>query len=188
MENGRDPFTRIYALTKRGDFESALKLLLDQGSGAIRDDFAFDRHQAWYCIGDIRFRQSEFFAAKDAFRNALSYRREDADTLEAIGNCYDALRRPKLAERYFRRALGTGALRRDERAAISYNLANALFDQRRWSEAKELYETLSTGFGAVSKQAAKNLAAAAKRLKHPRLKGRPDVPRRAVVYPRLPLS
>lgn len=51
----------------------------------------------------------------------------------AIGKCYDALKRPKLAERYFRKALSVPArtLSAKSRAHATYNLANSLLDQAR---------------------------------------------------------
>lgn len=58
----------------------------------------------------------------------------------ALGNCEDALNKPKAAESCFRRAL---AYCEDKnRNAIRFNLANSLLDQERHDEAIELYEQI----------------------------------------------
>jgi len=82
----------------------------------------------------------------------------------AVGNCYDEQNRPKLAERYFRRALGVShPIKPADRASITFNLANALFDQGRWDDAIELYMQLIKGHVSIRPGARKNLDLARRR-------------------------
>lgn len=161
----KDPFVRVHSLMKQGRLSTALRMLLNSETNMINDAFRLDKNHAWYCVGDIFFRQKNFEAAKNAFKRSVDYRPDDEDALEAVGNCYDELKRPKLAERYFRRALdvSTHTIKASERAAITFNLANALFDQGRLDEAIELYKQLTTGHVSIRKSAKKNLALAENR-------------------------
>ncbi|UOD33428.1 tetratricopeptide repeat protein [Massilia violaceinigra] len=85
----------------------------------------------------------------------------------AIGKCYDALKRPKLAERYFRKALSVPArtLSAKSRAHATYNLANSLLDQARLDEAITLFEQLTTDHVSIRSSAKKTLMFAQSRLK-----------------------
>lgn len=160
-----DPFDRVHSLMKNGKFVNALRLLREPGANAISTSFRFDPNHAWYCVGDILYRQGDFKAASAAFKRSLSSRPDDAEALEAIGNCYDAQSRPKLAERYFRRALAVldKPLTVAKRSDITFNLANALYDQGRLDEAIDLYRQLEDGHRSIRQVAKKNLHLAEKK-------------------------
>lgn len=144
--NTNDPFAKIHELLRRGKLSIALNLLIDASTNQIEDVFRFNRNHAWYCVGDVLYRQSKFDESKGAFKKSLRRRPEDVQALMAIGNCYDELKMPKFAERYFARALNVlnqnKEKARPRREAIMLNLANALFDQRRMTEAIKVYKKL----------------------------------------------
>jgi tetratricopeptide (TPR) repeat protein len=161
-----DPFLRIHELLRQGKLSTVLNALIDADSLRIKDGFQFDRNHAWYCVGDVLYRQSKFEESKDAFKKSLRTRPDDVQALMAIGNCYDALRKPKFAERYFARALSAFDRNRKrighkpKREAIVLNLANALFDQGRMAEAIKLYKKLDDAPPEIRRKAKKNLTLA----------------------------
>ena len=160
-------FTLIHRYLRRGKLSIALELLVNSKTNRINSEFQYDKNHAWYCVGDIFYRQSHFREAKDAFKRSLYFRIDDIEALTAIGNCYDELGRPKLAERYFRRALGhcKPAIQNVDHFSIKFNLANALFDQNRIQEAILLYRQLSKAPESIKLKAKKNEALAKLRLK-----------------------
>ncbi len=152
-----DPFLQIHQLVKAGRFDSALKLIYSKSENRIKRDFRIDSNHAWYCVGDIFFKKKLYQQAKVAFKKALRSRPLDREAIMAVGNCYDQLARPKLAERYFRSALASPEAYSDKvnPDSIRFNLANSLLDQGRLSEAAELYRILSkspTEIGALAKK------------------------------------
>lgn len=113
-------------------------------------------HEA-YKRGCTFSNDGNYHNAKLAFEEALSYWPEDSHAWMALGNCEDALNKPKAAESCFRRAL---AYCEDKnRNAIRFNLANSLLDQERHGEAIELYEQIP-GDSDVYPLARKNLSIA----------------------------
>jgi tetratricopeptide (TPR) repeat protein len=84
---------------------AALRRLIDLPTCRLRKHFRIDCNHAWYCVGDILFKQRMIEEARDAFKKSLRTRADDIDALMAVGNCYDELQRPKIAERYFQKAL-----------------------------------------------------------------------------------
>lgn len=158
MSAENSEFAVVHSLLRRGRLTAALALLLKPGAMAINEPYRSDLNHAWYCVGDIFFRQKKYDDAKNAFKRAVVFRPDDESALEAIGNCYNEQRRPKLAERFFRQALGVPhSINPDERAEIKFNLANALFDQGRLDEAIQVYRQLIRGPVSIRKSAAKNL-------------------------------
>jgi tetratricopeptide (TPR) repeat protein len=156
-------FDLVHSLIRRRRYAIALGMLLNAGSGRIRVEFVWDRNHAWYCVGEIAFRQDNFVRAVNAFKNAFANGNTDVASLLAIGNCYDQMSRPALAERYFRRALALTPSR-DDAATATYNLANALFDQRRYSEAMIFYKEVSRRRDEIGAKARRNMRRIAVRI------------------------
>jgi tetratricopeptide (TPR) repeat protein len=100
------------------------------------------RHSEAYRRGDTHYRAHRYRAALQEFALALELCPEDSDTWWAIGNCHSELGRPRLAERAFRRALRRSET--ENRGALMYNLANAVFDQGRFASASRLYRRMPT--------------------------------------------
>ena len=161
IEN-QDPFAKIYILIKQRKLARVLRLIIDPKTNQLRDSVRFDRNHAWYCAGDIFYKQNNLNEAKEAFKKALRAWPDDIDALTTIGNCYDELRRPKLAERYFRRALLVPAtkLDKEKRQSIMLNIGNSLFDQHRFTEACKFYRNLLDAPAEIGVRAKKNLALA----------------------------
>ena len=102
----------------------------------------WSRHVEAYRRGDTHYRARRYRAALQEFTLALTLWPEDSETWWAIGNCHTELGRPRLAERAFRRALKTAEAK--NRDALIYNLANSLFDQRRFASAARLFQRVSS--------------------------------------------
>lgn len=161
-----DIFGEIHVLLKSKRYAAVLKILLNPETGNLYPTFSRDRNHAWYCVGDAFFKTNDFSAAKKAFKRSLSFRLDDADALQAIGNCYDALNCPRLAERYFRKALAVPSqIKRLHQAEITFNLANALYDQGRFEEGGEVYGNLIGSHPSVGSAGRKNLHLAVQRIR-----------------------
>jgi Flp pilus assembly protein TadD len=103
---------------------------------------SWSRHAEAYRRGDTHYRARRYRAPLQEFALALTLWPEDSDTWWAIGNCHTELGRPRLADLAFRRDLKTSEAK--NREALIYNLANALFDQRRLASAARLYQRVSS--------------------------------------------
>jgi len=103
---------------------------------------ASDLNHAAYKSGCALFREGRYSNAKAAFEVALSYWPNDAQAWMALGNCQDALNKPKAAEASFREALKYCAEK--DRDGIQFNLANSLLDQERFEDAILAYQQVSS--------------------------------------------
>lgn len=157
-------YAPIYQLINSGDYKSAIRSMVDLKSGRLKPPFKQDANHAWYCVGDAYFKAENFLGAIAAFQRARKTDPEDAMCFLALGNSYDAIGRPKLAERMLRQAL---ILHLDnlDRASALFNLGNALYDQRRYAEAIEQYQRVRTRKDEIGDKARKNLARARLKLR-----------------------
>lgn len=167
--NFKDNFAPVHDLIRGGLLTQALDQLLNIDSGRVRKDFVWDKNHAWYCIGDIKYRLGDMQGAIVGFKKAFKASPQDISCLLAIGNCYDALKKPRMAEKILRQALALNPTGR-QKAAISVNLGNALFDQGRWLDAMECFMLPSRRRDDVGVIARKNLALAKERLKSASIK------------------
>ena len=153
----------IHALLRGHQPRKALRRLLTP-EGALRAGYSDDKNHAWYCVGCAHFDMSNFADARSAFRKALRADGTDVQCLLAIGNCYDAEGKPKLAEKAIRSGLALGP-DRTTAAKLNLNLANALFDQDRDAEALTLYKRLAKRRDVVGDRARANIDRLRKRLR-----------------------
>jgi tetratricopeptide (TPR) repeat protein len=109
-------------------------------------DDRWERHCALYSEADTLYRSGRLKEARALFVEALALWPGDSDTLWAIGSCFSELGDPWQAERCFRRALAVGQSK--ERGHLLYNIANALFDQKRFVSALHLYARVPRGSSA----------------------------------------
>lgn len=158
-----DNFVAVYKLLKMGKFEEAIAVLQDPATGRIRREFALNRNHAWYCVADSKFRSGDVRAAVSDFKKAYEADPEDVQCLLAIGNCYDELGKPKLAERFLHKALSLKPTGRTK-AAVLVNLGNSLLDQQRWADALEYFAAPSRRKDEIGTVAKKNLALARAKL------------------------
>ena len=154
-----DAFNQIYRLTKLRKYNRALTLLVDPQTGRLRAPFASDANHAWYVVGDILFKKDDYRGALPIFKKVLRTRPDDYQAMWAIADCYSLLKRPAFAQRYFRKAIEL-APKKKTREELRYNLGNAQFDQQRFKEAIELYESIAKENRNLYKMAQKNLALA----------------------------
>lgn len=128
---------------------------------ALHPDASDLNHEA-YKVGCALFRDGHYSKAKAAFEEALSYWPDDPQAWMALGNCLDALNKPKAAESSFRKALTCCADK--DRDDIQFNLANSLLDQERFKEAVLAYGEISA-HSPIYKQAQRNASLASSSMK-----------------------
>lgn len=160
----RIQYARIYQLIKAGDFQLAIRSMVNLKSGHLKPPFKEDANHAWYCVGDAYFKEGDFLKSIKAFQRARKANPEDAMCFLALGNSYNAIGRPRLSERMLRQAL---AMHLDgfDRASALFNLGNSLYDQRRYAEAIEQYQRVKLRKDEIGDRARKNLAQARLKLK-----------------------
>jgi len=69
------------------------------------EDAASDKNHEAYGRGVKLFEQGFYSLAKNEFKAALDYWPEDHQAWMALGNCFDEMKKPIRAEKYFRKAL-----------------------------------------------------------------------------------
>lgn len=136
----------VHRLASSGDTSGALEQIVDRSSWCLRGVFGLDENHSWYVVGDLFLKSVRYADAIIAFRLALAAWPADRQALFALGYCHSELNRPRLAERYFRRAL---AIDSKDRAA-RYNLGNALFDQGKYGRAAAEYRKIMTRQDEIS--------------------------------------
>lgn len=114
-----------------------------------------------YSDADRLFRSGRYRDALRLFQDAVHADPSDGLAHLALGNCWDALRKPKRAESSYRTA--AELLPEAERSSAIYNLANALYDQGQYQEAVRLYRQVPKGT-TTWELARRNLALAVKHL------------------------
>ena len=119
-----------------------------------------DPNYAAYVKGDALWKKGRFKEAAQLFLIAVEEWPEDFQAWWALGNCYSELKKPRKAEDAFRKALD--ACSSAHRYELVFNLANALFDQKRFAEAVSLYTEIPSGH-CLSQKAKKNVALAKNR-------------------------
>ncbi len=97
-------------------------------------------NNALYQAGDELFKEGKYKEALSEFEKALEAWPTDAYAVWAIGNCYSEMGKPEQAEGYFREALKN--ITEEKKDDLTYNIGNALFDQKKYKEAIRLYETI----------------------------------------------
>lgn len=151
-----DPFRRIYSLRRRHRYAAALRDLMDVESLRLNAPYRSEANHAWYCVGDLAYEMQQVELATIAFRRALRSRSDDVEALWALGNCYSALGRARMAERYFRRAV---VLTNNSDPRLVFNLANSLLDQGKYELACSAFrEVVTRATGRLRSAARKNAA------------------------------
>jgi tetratricopeptide (TPR) repeat protein len=132
-------FDSINTLLKTGNAGKVRSRLIDPKTGRLKRSYAWNANHAWYCVGNADFSRENYEKATAAYRKSCNADPQGAQSLWALGNCYDAMKRPKLAERFFRKALQLDGVKNKDKAALWVNLGNSLFDQKRFQEAAAAY-------------------------------------------------
>jgi tetratricopeptide (TPR) repeat protein len=149
-------FNAIHDLLKDEKFNSAVRRLVQIGGTKLKSEFKHDANHAWYCVGDAEFKRGNYQIACAAFRRALKAEPTDVMCLLGVGNCYNEMKRPKLAERAFRNALALNTNGR-LKASAEYNLANALYDQNQFDDALAIYKKVARRRDDIGELSRKNI-------------------------------
>jgi tetratricopeptide (TPR) repeat protein len=147
---------RLNHLGRSMKIEQALNKIVDQSSRRLRSQFRGEGNHAWFIAGELLWKCGRFQEALFAYRKAARLWPADSQAIFAMANCYSELGRPRLAERFYRRCLEMDP----KNGNVAYNLANSLFDQRRYQETIPLYQLASRLGGVSATLAKKNLTLA----------------------------
>lgn len=120
-----------------------------------------DSNHVAYVRGDKKFKEGRFAEAAKYFLIALEEWPEDWQAMDALGNSYSEMKKPRKAEQWFRQAIDVAPSER--RPDLIYNLGNALFDQGRFDEAIAMYTQVPHG-RKTWRLAEKNIALSKRRL------------------------
>jgi len=100
-----------------------------------------DIDHSLYGKGIVFFETNDLRSAISAFKEALVYWPEDSHAWLALGNCYDADKKPRRATKCYRQALKFETSETRDNAL--YGLGVSLFDQRFFDEAIESFQQVS---------------------------------------------
>jgi len=114
-------------------------------------------NNALYQAGDDLYKQGKFKEALEEFKKALKAWPADSESAWAIADCYSEMGKPEQAEDYYKKALKNCP--EDKKTNLIYNIGNELFDQSKFKEAIQLYETIPKEHQTY-KMAKKNIRAA----------------------------
>lgn len=122
---------------------------------------ANDLNHSAYLRGVEHFKATNYYLAAQSFSEALGYWLEDPQAWFALGNCYDAMGKPKDAERCFRTALDHSPP--EKMPDVHYNLGNSLYDQGRFLTAVDFFEKIPKNH-PIYREAQKNRSRALEQL------------------------
>jgi Ca-activated chloride channel family protein len=110
-----------------------------------------------YKKGDELYKQKKYRDALSEFKLALKAMPDDHESFWAIADCYSELGRPEDAEKYYRLTLDNCPSKK--KSDVLYNIGNALFDQTKYKDALEVYDSISKR-SKVHAKARKNIRVA----------------------------
>lgn len=182
-----DIYETIYALKKLGQYRQALNVIYDARKKCIKSDYREDLNHSWFVVGDILVKLGRLNDARNAFKrsiedwpedpqascelgwvcceledyvgaiaNLLRALELDADSTKAmscLGIAFSELGDPLSAENWFRKVLTLDSANIE----AEYNLANTLYDQKKYKEAIKIYNKLVDKDAYLSERARKNL-------------------------------
>lgn len=132
-------FEKVHQLSREGKCNDMIDILLSGNGTTIKSPYDKDLNHAWYLVGDAYYRQGKFQFAISAFKRAIEDYPEDKEAILALANSYSESNLPEKAEI----ALRDGLRKWPNNEQYIYNLANALFDQKKYQEAISLYKSLT---------------------------------------------
>jgi tetratricopeptide (TPR) repeat protein len=157
-----DEFDEISSLLREGEHLKALGQLVGK-DGRIRADYRADLNHAWYLAGNAAYDAGQINRALEFFKKSARTWPDDTQALMAIANCYSDLNKPRWTAHYLAKAIQIDPNNPD----LNYNLANARFDLRQYTEAAKLYrKVIKVSKGETKKWAATNLERALERMRH----------------------
>jgi tetratricopeptide (TPR) repeat protein len=153
-----DPFKEIHDLLREKQHENVLEKIYDKTRGAIRKEFQGDENHAWYIIGDIFFKQSNYEMAAHSFKKSLESREDDIEACCALANAYSELGMPDKSAA----CLIAGLKYKPDSSTLNYNLGNAYFDMGERERAIKHYKRVLPQHEDIYEMAQKNIKRAKK--------------------------
>ena len=128
-------FNKIKKLIKKNNYKKAYSLLYNKETKRINPPFNQDLYTSWYLIGEVYYQQEKLSKALNAFKKSIKHKKKNLDSNWMIGNCYLNLNKPKLAERYYIKAM---RLSKNDPLLLS-DIGDAFYDQKEYPEAIKYY-------------------------------------------------
>ncbi|WP_277372269.1 tetratricopeptide repeat protein [Pseudomonas sp. AA-38] len=153
-----DPFIEIHDLLRDKRHEDALGKIYDKARGTIKRDFQSDGNHAWYIVGDIFFKQSNYEMAAHSFKKSLESREDDIEACCALANAYSAMNMPDKSVV----CLIADLKYKPDSSILNYNLGNAYFDMGDHKKAIRHYERVLPQHEDIYEMAQKNIQRAKK--------------------------
>ncbi|MBB4867109.1 tetratricopeptide (TPR) repeat protein [Pseudomonas nitritireducens] len=148
-----DPFIEIHELLRGKDYETAFNRLYNKNTNSISEEFKEDYNHAWYIIGDIFFKSSNYEMAIHSFKKALESRIDDIEAYRALANSYSAIGAPEKSCEQLNTALQFSP----NDPILNYNLGNAFFDIGDYKKAIKAYEKVPHDQGEIYTLAQENI-------------------------------
>ncbi|NOX26891.1 MAG: tetratricopeptide repeat protein [Gammaproteobacteria bacterium] len=156
-----DLFDKIHELLRHGMRNEALTRIYSTEDDSLKPPYDIDPNHAWYIVGDILFKASNFEKSALAFERSCSYRSDDMESLMALANALTECEKPDLAEQALLKALTLDPTN----DSLLYNLGNALFDQDKYVSAIESYSKISDSDVELKEITLKNIELAKEKIK-----------------------
>ncbi len=146
-------FDHIHEMLNNKNYGQVLGILLNPELTKIEEPYRSDLNHAWYIVGDIFYRLEKYEQAISAFKKSLDDRPDDVEAIMALANSYSEANMPEKAEEILRK----GKEIDPDNSAITYNLANSLFDQGEYCRAIDFYRAINMSDGEIYGLAQKNI-------------------------------
>lgn len=148
-----DPFKEIHELLRQKKYEDALGKIYDKARGVINRGFRDDENHAWYIVGDLFFKSSNYEMAAHSFKKSLESREDDIEAYCALANTYSAMKMPEKSAA----CLIAGLKYDSDSSTLNYNLGNAYFDMGEYNKAIKHYERVLPQHEEIYAMAQKNI-------------------------------
>lgn len=132
-------FEKAHQLSREERYQDMIDTLLSENGATIKSPYDVDLNHAWYLIGDAYYKQGKFQFAISAFKKAMEAWPDDKEAILALSNSYSESNLPEKSEQVLR----DGLKKWPNNEQYIYNLANSLFDQKKYQEAISLYKKIN---------------------------------------------
>lgn len=156
----KDDFELVHELLKQNKYGNVLQLIFNAKLFLIKPPYSEDLNHSWFIVGDIFYKEEKYEKAISSFKKSLEDWPEDVEAMLALSNCYSEINLPKKAEEILMKAKKI----KPGNSAITYNLANALFDQGEYIRAIDYYNKIRSNEDEIYDLAKKNIKTAKEKL------------------------
>ena len=146
----------VYKLARNGEHLAVISSIKHHGIWRLKNDFRPNANHSWYIAGCAYYDLRKYESSVKAFQKALRSWPEDGEAWFALGNSYSELGRFYSAYRANMRGIKSESNKK-VLPALYYNLGNALFDMKKYTDAAAIYKKLIRRRDEIGRMARKNL-------------------------------